>query len=168
MSWADDEQGFLAELARGRRAEYRVAIALLEAGHAVRVGQVETRDNGEPIWRTWEHGARFADQADLVVNERHTLEVKSRALTFTGPDDFPFDTALIGSARRWKARTVMPMGVVIVSDATDARIFVPSTTAHMWQVRDQRDSTRDYEDKSVHVPRACLRTWDFLIRELAA
>lgn len=165
LAWAQDEQAFLAELARGRRSEFRVGVELLSAGLAVRVGRLELRDGVK--WK--EIRDRFGDQADVTVEERYVLEVKGRNLDFTGPDDFPFENALVGSVERWKARTEsgLPYAIVLASERRiRGRIAIPVATRAQWGTETVFDRTRGYETEYVAVPRDCFRPFPKLVVKL--
>jgi hypothetical protein len=60
-----------------------------------------------------------ADEPDVVVlvgsGQQVGLEVKGRIVTFSGPEDFLYPLAVVGSIRRWATRQDASWAMVLVS-----------------------------------------------------
>lgn len=157
--WFEDEQSFAQQLARGRRGEFQIAASLLPLGKWLRVGPLEFRENvGDP---------HFKDQKDLEVEGGHLLEVKSRGIAFTSPEDFPYPTALVGTVSRWRKRAKMPCVVISLSELTGE--FVVASTAYMdqWVTEETWDSHRGIRELNLAVPKRLLLPSDQLHHHLS-
>jgi len=165
LAWFDDETRFAAELARGRRGELRVAMKLLPLGLWIRIGPAQWRD-GTHSWE--ERREQFADEVDLELEGGHLLEVKARNLTFTCAEDYPYSTVWVGATKRWRARTRMPCGVVILSEPTDAVIIVPTSTREYWTVESGFDSVRGFMEQAYAIARERAVNEDRLLAHLRA
>lgn len=157
--WIEDDAAFARELARGRRTELQVAIRLLPLGLPVRIDAIEFRESFSA------RGDRFVDQADIEVGD-HLLEVKSRGIEFTSLDDYPYETAFVGSVRRWNARTKTPCAVVLFSEPTGECLIVPTVTQDEWAEVEAMDSDRGFVETSYAVHKRWLRPWSRLVQHV--
>jgi hypothetical protein len=107
---------------------------------------------------------RFADEWDLTVNgpKGVRLEVKSRDLPFTGPGDFPHETAFVYSVRGWEAKTHRPAAVLLVSQQNGGIAVVKVSGAQDWYRRQIRDTVRGVTYDVFEVDRALLADLDGL------
>lgn len=152
---AEGDAAFYEQLTRGRRGEVRIGFDLLIAGFRVKIGELEMRE-------TYADRVAFLDEVDIEVEDK-MLEVKSRALDFTGPEDYPFSTVFVGAVRRWEARERMPDAVVVISETGLGRIVIPTRTRPEWVIEERRDSHRGFDERSYGAPRPTWRTWDALV-----
>jgi hypothetical protein len=84
---------FLARLRKGYAIQTGVAFAFLSEGFTVTMPKYSEDDS---------------DHFDLRIGDDDYVEVKGRNLTFTGPDDFPYDTILVTTAARWSPQRLDP------------------------------------------------------------
>jgi hypothetical protein len=158
--WFADEEAFARQLARGRRTELAVAAPLLPLGLWMRVGRLQPRHG------LANHDDTLTDQADIEIEGGHLLEIKARNFPFTGPDDYPYDTALIGAVRRWTTRPHQPCAVIIISEPTGAAIVIPTNTRPDWTTEDHYDTHRHFTETSYAAPRHTYLHWHRLITHL--
>lgn len=139
-----------------------MAVDLLGRGHSVKVGPLLLRDQSDDK-------DEFADQADIIVNDV-VLEVKSRSLSFTSPEDYPYPTAFVCAVKRWDKRSLsvkpLPFATVLVSEKTGVFLVVPTSTSGNWTSEDIFDRKRRYPTDTYVVAKELLQPWEWLIAEL--
>jgi hypothetical protein len=87
-----------------------------------------------------------------------TVEIKERNLTFTSPEDFPYDTVFIDDLRGLSRETLRPFAYVFVSRATKAWVWVtPLDQDETWTEQVVRDTTRGHEMGMLVAPKSHLR-----------
>lgn len=158
---APDHDGFLKDLAAGRRIEMAVAIEFLDRGFTVRVGR--HADAETPY-----EAARFTEENDLLIEERYLIEVKSSSYPFTSVHDFPFPGAYTCTVRRWEQRQQKPVAFVLVSTPTMAMLAVSRKSFPHWTVHQSHDSRRDWTTATYRCPLAYVRPFDELVEALAS
>ena len=84
LRWSDNDDLFFRELEEGRKWELYVASKLLRAGLWVQVPTKSVRNSIDDV-------PAYADEADIWVTRKDPakIEVKSRRVAFTDPDDIP-------------------------------------------------------------------------------
>src|SRR4051812_43591168 len=117
--WFENEELFLRQLAIGHQQARYAAGVLRERGIPVQVTPMEVRD-------TVDDRHRFSDEYDLLVGEGRTaiVDVKSRDLSFTAPDDYPYATAFVDTVAGWDAKTHKPVAILLVSQVTGTILAV--------------------------------------------
>jgi hypothetical protein len=162
--WSEDDELFLRELRTGHEYAVLVADRLRAAGLHVDVTPMEVRADIDDR-------VRFVDEHDLTVGTRQPcrIDVKSRTLRFTGPADYPYQTAFVDTVAGWEAKQHKPMAIVLVSQPTEelAVISVRGAPAH-WTRERRYDNTRRIHDWFYMVSRERLRTLDELVAWLLA
>jgi hypothetical protein len=119
-----DDPTFLADLAVSREAVEHVAHWLSVRGHPVFLQPILARP--DPA-----HMAEYGGQWDLGVVWR--VEVKRRALRFTGRDDFPFDTVIVDSCHTFDAAPTKPAFVFVLNhDMTACLVVDVRRTKEHW------------------------------------
>ena len=157
--WRGNDALALQELETGYRYQYLVGERLRLAGLSVGLPELE-------IAETAEEALAFAQERDLTVNG-HVLEVKSRALYFTSPSDFPFETAIVDTVRGWDQKQPEPLAVVMVSQSTEAMVVLPVRRSRSaWTTAILRDRVRDLTDTFYLAPRSSLVPFSSLVRFL--
>ena len=133
---------FLAELKDGHQWQLWVALQFLKHGLAVQVPELRIRPSQDDI-------NSYTDTGDVVVilpERKAIFEVKSRDITFTCAEDYPYTTAFVDRVKTWeRKRDNRPTGVLLVSQHTGAIVGVPSSTQAHWSVESRHDNVRDYD-----------------------
>jgi hypothetical protein len=156
-AWLANDELFVRELRTGHDYAEHAAYLLRAQGLHVAVTPLEIRENVE-------HRDAFSDEHDLTLQHRHRIEVKSRRLAFTSPDDYPYQTVFVYSLRGWQAKTHKPSAIIVVSQHTRCAVVVPRTSEPEWIVKRTSDTVRQIEYDVLEAPRAALRT----VEQLAA
>ena len=109
---------------------------------------------------------KFRDTLDLLVNG-HRVEVKSRAVRFTGPKDWPDNRlpAFVDTKPKYDAHADQPLAYVFVSQATGAMVCTDGRLAasRRWSVEKRRDRVRNIQESFYAVEGKHLRTMDALV-----
>ena len=111
--WFDNDELFAELLRTGHQWAERVARELRTHGLHVSVTPMAWRESIECR-------GEFSDEIDLTVGlrRRKTIDVKSRNLAFTSPEDYPYETALVDTVSGWQAKPRKPAAIVLVSQIT--------------------------------------------------
>lgn len=111
---------------------------------------------------------RFENEQDIIFDMfSGCLEVKSRNLSFTAnPLSFPYETAYVDTVSGWNKKTPPPLAVIVVSQITQAKLVIPTTTKPYWRQRRSFDRVRQYSDTWYTVHRTHLRPFDALVQWL--
>jgi hypothetical protein len=88
-----------------------------------------------------------------------TVEIKERNLTFTGPDDFPYDTVFVDDLRGLGKETLRPFAYIFVSKATGRWVWVtPLDKDDTWTETVVTDTTRGHKMGMLVAPKSHLRS----------
>lgn len=168
LRWRDDHQKARTLIERGIAAQRRVAHDLLDVGLTVRL-PVPSFVEPERGHNNIDSVSRFADVADILLTPRKLkIEVKERGLSFSGPEDFPYETCMMGDLRSWEQLQTPPAATVILS-TSGGRMVVPTPRQIEdgipvgWQTNLNYDSQRDIEVRSVLAPRTFFRSWNVFL-----
>lgn len=148
LPWSQNDTLFLEECRKGHYFERYVASVFRYFDFKVQIG--------EQSFRSSIHDAgRYLKSSDLLIDDRWVIEVKSRNLRFTCPEDFPYDNILVDTYKGWRAKSPMPHYVVCVSQATNRMIVTPSSAKDMehWSVVSAKDGVRGIYDLFYQAPR---------------
>jgi hypothetical protein len=166
VRWSEDHDKAKALISAGIAAQRRLAHDLVDVGLTVRLplsAFVEPVD-GPNINSV----RRFADVADILIGPGLKIETKERSFEFTGPEDFPYDTCMMGDRRSWVALRHPPVATVVLSKS-GGRMVVPTPSVLVnriplgWSCEENYDSQRDIVVDSVLAPRSFYRAWDVFI-----
>jgi hypothetical protein len=159
--WFDNDELFRRELAEGHAYANYVADRMRQQGLRVEVTPMQWRD-------TIADRKRFSDEFDLMVGVRRPcrVDVKSRRLSFSGPDDYPWPTALVDTVSGFDAKANKPAAIVLVSQETAALAVIRGSTESDWMVRRRFDKVRRIEDEFYEVRRELLASFDDLLEWL--
>lgn len=141
IDWMENDALFLQELTKGHRFERLVAQRLLEKGFTVQVPRKSIRSNVTEIHK-------YKNEVDLYVGRWQKLptkiEIKSRDLYFTCPDDVPewCMPLFVMTEDSWKQTDEKPAAILVVSQQTGAIIATSSVWQHKWHVIRAPDSVR--------------------------
>lgn len=163
-NWLQNDALFLQELQKGRRFELMLALQLLEQGLIV---QAPTQINTDPK----RDRSDYLQQHDLIVSPHwaarpRVLEVKSRDLKFTCPQDYPYESAYVDTLAGWKRKDPKPVEIVIVSQITGSAVVCPVSSQKVWRIQEFHDFQRQISDRAWTVPRDELKSFDELVRWL--
>lgn len=87
-----------------------------------------------------------------------TVEIKERSLTFTGPEDFPYDTVFVDDLRGLGKETLRPFAYVFVSRTTGHWVWVtPLDRDDSWTETVVMDTTRGHKMGMLVAPKSHLR-----------
>lgn len=87
-----------------------------------------------------------------------TVEIKERNLSFTSPEDFPYDTVFVDDLRGLGKETLAPFAYVFVSQKTGAWVWItPLDRDESWTEQVVRDTTRGHEMGMLVAPKKHLR-----------
>ena len=139
--------------------------SVLSRGH-----EVERRwvSGAKSIGRSVAHGKKLLP-ADLSLEQRTfcptpdcaalvAIEIKERNLSFTCPEDFPYDTAIIDEVEGIKKTTAHPFAWVLVSRLTGRWVWVACTDRNeSWTHEKLHDSERGFSAEFLLVPKTHLR-----------
>ena len=93
-----------------------------------------------------------------------TIEIKERNLTFTTPEDFPYDTVFVDDLRGLGKESLRPFAYVFLSRQTGEWVWVtPLDQDESWSEKVVRDTTRGHEMGMLVCPRSHLRPAQQLI-----
>lgn len=111
---------------------------------------------------------KVADECDLDCCG-YLIEVKSLAIAFSGPLDWPLDEAFIDTVSTWDRKVRPRLAIINISQATGATFVIPiASTRQHWYVSSKYDKARQMDDDFYAVSRAHLTTYANLVRYLRA
>jgi len=103
----------------------------------------------------------------VVVDEKIVLEVKSRNLLFTCPEDYPYPTVAICAVRRWDSREQKPHAFVFVSRRTGVMLSLSTKSFPQWTVEALPDFRRNgWTTRQYCAPTSALLSFDTLVEAL--
>lgn len=139
---------FTKSLESGHQAERAWVEAVRSDGLSVAHGRRVQRDKYVPDTR-----CQVPDAAGLI-----RIELKQRDLRFTGPDDFPYDTAFVCNCSRNDTDITQPLIYILISAPTKSWVWVLATDRdETWTVSNVRDSTRGSIIEMLSCPKTDLR-----------
>ena len=159
-SYSDED--FRAELEKGVETERQVAQLIRAWGHPVTEFGFEFRDSVEHIQQYTEN------QTDLIVEGFINVEVKSRTVKFTSPEDYPFADAALEAVRVFEAKKKRPDLYVLHSRVTDRFLVVDARTSDQWVRRSMFDPRRKVRRETLFVPKKLLKPLSFMEGYLSA
>lgn len=96
-----------------------------------------------------------------------TVEIKERNLSFTGPEDFPYETVFVDDLRGLGMEQLRPIAYVFVSRHTGAWVWItPLDKDDSWQETKVFDKSRNHEMGMLVAPKAHLRRAEELLSYL--
>lgn len=156
--WGENEDLFESELRRGH--EYAVVI-----GRRFRASGLHVEVTAPSLARTRRGRDTYTRQdVDLIVHARggqQVVEIKSRRIRFSGPDDWPasHDPAMVDTVAGWQAKAHRPVAIVLVSQITLGAAVVPRSSLPYWQIVKVRDRRREIPTSSYACPSEHLRSF---------
>jgi len=139
-----DDPTFVADLLTSRIAVEHVARWFLGRGHPVVINPTFVRPTAIEM-------DAYRDHGDLGVLLR--IEVKRRAFTFTGRDDYPFATVIVDNCHLFDGARPKPFAYVTVSQDLAAGFLIEvARTQHAWTRRAFWDRTKKRERNVYECP----------------
>jgi len=151
--WLGNDELFKSQLGIGHKYSSLVADALRDHNLFVEVTPMVVRD-------TIQDRDLFNDEYDLLVAGRRRIEVKSRDVNFTDdPGLYPWPTIYVYSKRGWNAKKTLPVAVVLISQHTEAKIVIPTSSSGTWKEKMTRDNVRNIEYAVLVADRSVCKTF---------
>lgn len=145
---------------RGKRNEGLVADLIAKQGFIVSVTPFSFRKTKKEI-------VNYRDEIDLYVGpNRLPVDVKSRRLRFTGPHDYPYETAFVDTVKGWESKTVKPVAIVLYSELTGCACAVRTSREAEWTKTHAFDRDAGIYDEFYLVRRSDLATFNEFIQAL--
>jgi len=159
LRWADNDELFKKELEAGFEWQLKVAKYLKQCGFNPKVPKLTFRDKIADAHL-------YKDLEDIECCGK-LIEVKSRKLYFTCPNDFPYDTIMIDTTDGWDGKENKPDAYVCISRFTDKMIVLPSRkTCKHWVKTRRFDNTRKIYVDSYECHREHWRSMDSFVLAL--
>jgi len=162
--WLQNDSLFFEQVEAGHRWALHLGALLLSRGLVVYVTPPTFREKVEDR-------EKWKDENDLWAAKRRgrpvLLEVKSRSLPFSTPESYPYPTAYVCSARKWKLKERRPLATCLVSQATGAVLCIPTESSSTWQEQGTCDSVRGITYPVYTAPKEELRDFDWLCEKIA-
>jgi hypothetical protein len=137
MEWHKNDELFKKELREGYRWQLIVAEYLKSHGLDAHVPIL-------PFRKHISENYKFRDVPDIVCKKK-IIEVKSRRLKFTNPNDYPYKTVHIDTTDGWDGKKHKPHAFVYVSTVTGHMMALSSTTHKSWTKITVHDRIRDID-----------------------
>lgn len=148
---------FKKRLVEGHKTENFVAAQLRAAGI-----EVEQPEYPEGMPRSY----YTKQQIDLIANGR-IIEVKGRNLSFTGLEDYPFDTIFVGAQKAFDGKEHKPAYYLSVSNIDGGIIALPvERTYDQWRVEETVDRSRGHRFNIYNSDRSLWISFVQLVLEL--
>ncbi|MHA2280276.1 MAG: hypothetical protein ACXAC5_05425 [Promethearchaeota archaeon] len=155
MKWSQNDKLFKKELEEGYKWQIYVAELLQKHGLKAEVPELTFRDNIKQI-------KKYADLEDIRC-EGKLIEVKSRKLSFTCPDNFPYPTILIDTVSGWETKKHKPDAYVCISTITKEIIAISGKKKDYWQKVRRFDATRKIQDWFYECSKEYWKPFDKLV-----
>lgn len=142
-------RSFQSALSSGHRAERRWVDDQRDGGLSVAHGKKLVITNHS---KTKDH-VQTPDAVALL-----SIEIKERSLTFTCPEDYPYDTVFVDDLRGLGRETIQNFAYVYISKPTGAWVWLtPIDRDDSWQESKTFDRGRRHEVPILVAPKRCLR-----------
>lgn len=147
-------RSFQSALANGQQAEIRWVGGRRAEGLSVAHGKkITVRKHN----KNTDH-VESPDAVGLV-----SIEIKERSLTFTSPEDYPYDTVFVDDLRGLGREQLTHFAYVYVSRPTGEWVWLtPLDRDDSWQEQTVYDRGRGHEVPTLVAPKSCLRHADTL------
>ncbi len=111
------------------------------------------------------------NEKDIVLNNLDGwIEVKSSSTYWEDGDPSSirsnFSSLFVDTVSSYKEKLTKPIAYVLVSQHTDGVLVVPTTTEHLWQVKNLYDKSRGIFDDFYLVEYQHLKTFDELVSHI--
>lgn len=148
-------------LRTGNEYELKVAHRLMKEGFYCSMPQLIEGS------ATAEYTTHQKDVIVLAGGRPAVLEVKSRNLRFTGPEDYPFKTVFIDTVSGFDSKAVTPDVVVIISQQTEAIMIIPvKSTRQHWTEETKYIWARGHPETNYAIKPHLTKSLDWFIDKL--
>ncbi len=134
VAWIKNEDLFVKEVTEGYGWQQVACDRLRSEGIEVEINELSIRASIEDI-------PKYKDEIDLRANGR-ILEVKSRRLVFTSPEDFPYECAFVDTVRGFEAKKEKPTLELMVSRSTETILGLNTASKPLWYKSKKYDNIR--------------------------
>lgn len=146
---------FNEALLRGHQAEREWVEEMRDEGAAVAHGKKLVQPKFSPS----QEKCQSPDAVALV-----RVEIKQRDLKFTGPKDFPYDSAFVANISNERADLTAPLIYILRSAPTRCWVWVLGADRNAeWTESNVRDTTRGSIVRMLSCPKSHLRTSESLL-----
>ena len=156
-------EAFKRRYEEGRLREAMIHEKLIEVGLPSVLSEYTPPEVGANVVDFTKHAK------DIVVGGEIIIEVKSRGGTcanFTGPEDFPWDTAMVDTVYGWRMKAEKPHYYVFVAQGTGGIAVVDGSTHEEWLEGIFYDRVERKRNRTYVVNKNLLKSWDWLVEEL--
>jgi hypothetical protein len=146
MSWTKER--FLDLVAKAHQSERQFVAGLRDRGIAAAHGKKLVLPDHNPK-------KDFCPTLDALAMV--SLEIKVRKLSFTGPEDFPYDTVFLDD-ESGLSKGPCPFAWVLISKPTGAWVWASALDrSDDWKFQTVWDSLRGFQIRALVAPASCLR-----------
>lgn len=138
IPWHKNDALFKRELRDGLKWQGYVAEEMEKKGWTTDVPVLEFRKSIRDM-------PKYKDVADVIARKGDIeilVEVKSRRIDFTCPEDYRWPTVFIDTKAGYDAKDIKPDLYVVVSRSTGAMICLPAESPKCWEVTTTFDRVR--------------------------
>jgi len=166
LNWFENDELFFKECQKGQKWQEYVGNYLKKQGIKVDVAELSFRDNPNVADYSDDEAGRWAvarkkmdtarkeyvNTKDITILPDRVVEVKSRNLRFTSPDDFPFKTVIIDTFSGYNQKDPKPRLYVTVSQKTGAMIATNGWDSKNWLKQRRFDGIRKIWEVNYECP----------------
>jgi len=157
--WAENDDLFFKMLEAGYGWQLLPYVYFKQHGFDVQMPKLDVRDSIKTA-------GTYRDTLDLLV-DGHRIEVKSRAVRFTNPADWPSNRlpAFVDTESKYDSHAEQPLAYIFVSQLTGAMVCTDgrSCAKSRWSIVSKRDRVRNINENFYAVDRQYLRSLDTLV-----
>lgn len=178
--WLENDALFFEECRKGQKWQEYIGKYLQGKGLVVEVPELSFRDNPNVADFTDDEAGRWAmarkkaeiarteyiNSKDLLLVPKWTLEVKSRNLYFTSPDDFPFGTVIVDTVYGYDQKQPKPALYICVSQKTGKAIATLGNKPGRWFKKKAFDKVRKIQENNYECPMEYWKPLDEIISSL--
>lgn len=159
MKWSEDNNLFIKELTEGFAWQSIPMMFFKLHGFDVQMPELEIRKD------SIKNAQPYFNSKDLFVNNMR-IEIKSRKESFSSPESFPYDTAMVDTVKKFSGRDDKPVAYVMISRFTGSMLWVDATRYQEWEVIERFDNTRRFREKFYVVDKSKMMTMNTLVSAL--
>jgi hypothetical protein len=162
--WMDDAEYFRRQRAVGQSFQECVATHLRAQG----VDPIVSYNDG--FRASVAEIQRYTRESKDLLIRGHHFEVKSRAVQFTSPDDWPrnYWPMFLDTVDGLNAKNVEPTGYIFISQKTYAIMGVLLKSIKDWSIEKRFDNQRGFAENFYCIPRSCVLSEPELVQVLQA
>ena len=177
LRWFQNDDLFFKECREGQKWQEYVGAYLKECGINIDVSELSFRENPNVSEYSDNESGRWAmarkkmdaarkdyvNSKDIIVLPNRVVEVKSRNLKFTNPEDFPFATVIIDTVLGYEQKDPKPRLYVSVSKVTGQIIATNGWASKKWLKKKRFDRKREIWETNYECPIQYWKHIDYYI-----